>query len=225
SIISKKLAAGSKYLLIDIPYGPGAKVSQFEAKKLKSKFLKVTNYFNINTRIMLTDGSQPIGNGIGPVLEMLDILRVLKRDSPPKDLENKSVFLAGEILELVGKAKKGKGKIIALEVLNSKKALKKFEEIISVQGKKKGQLKLSKYSHLIKSNKEGYVQAIDNKKINHLAKLLGCPIDKGSGIFLHKHKKDKVIKKEPIVTLYSESRGKLNESIKYFHSANPFVIK
>ena len=63
--------------------------------------------FNLKLEVILTDGSQPIGNGIGPVLEIIDVIKVLKRQSPPKDLEEKSIMLAGKLLEMTGKAKKG----------------------------------------------------------------------------------------------------------------------
>src|SRR3989344_847077 len=65
SILAKKIAAGSKHVLIDIHYGFGAKVSHSEAKKLGEKFISVGKKFKLNIKIILTDGSQPIGNGIG----------------------------------------------------------------------------------------------------------------------------------------------------------------
>ena len=79
SILAKKLAVGSKYVLIDIPYGKHAKVTKEKAEKLKIKFLKIGNHFKLKIKIILTDGSQPIGNGIGPILEMLDVIKVLKQ--------------------------------------------------------------------------------------------------------------------------------------------------
>ena len=68
SILSKKLSVGSKIILIDIPYGKTAKVTKEKAQELKKKFEKLGNYFKVNVKVVLTDGSQPIGNGIGPVL-------------------------------------------------------------------------------------------------------------------------------------------------------------
>ena len=69
SVLSKKLAAGSTHVLIDIPIGPTAKVSyQNEAKVLKTLFLEVGQAIGLNTLIVETDGTQPIGRGIGPVL-------------------------------------------------------------------------------------------------------------------------------------------------------------
>lgn len=216
SIMSKKLAAGSRYILIDIPYGKGAKVTKRAAKKLKSKFIKIAKHFNVSLNVILTDGSQPIGNGFGPVLEMMDVLRVLKRDSPPKDLEMKSVILAGKILEMVGKAKPGKGRAMAQEILESGSALNKFNQITDAQGRKSGPLKLSKFSYLIKADKNGKIVEIDNKSINHLSRVLGCPTDKGSGIYLHKHLEEKIKKGEPLLTFYAESKKRITDAVKIY---------
>ncbi|MEK6892653.1 MAG: thymidine phosphorylase family protein [Nanoarchaeota archaeon] len=224
SIIAKKLAVGSKYVLIDIPYGKDAKVTKAKAEDLKKKFLLVGKHFNINLKIMLTDGSQPIGNGIGPVLEMRDVLKVLKRDNPPKDLERKSVMLAGIILEMLGKSKKGEGANLAMQILNSGKALKKFNEIIDAQGRKKDNLNLARYKKDIKSKRSGKIKSINNKTINHLAKLLGCPVDKSSGIYLYKHTNFPISKNEKILTFYSESKSKLQEALKFYNSSKPISI-
>lgn len=224
SILSKKLAVGSNYVLIDIPYGPGAKVSREEAEKLKKKFLAVGKHFKLNILVVPTDGSQPIGNGIGPVLEMRDILRVLKRDNPPKDLEAKSILLAGEIFEMTGTTKKGKGQELARDILESKCALKKFNEIISAQGKRDDFLKIAKFKHSIKSKKSGAIKSINNKSINYLARILGCPIDKASGVYLNKHVKGLVAKGEIIMTLYAESEKKLAEAINFFYETSPIGI-
>jgi len=226
SIISKKLAAGSKYVLIDIPYGKNAKVSKEQAKKLKEKFIKLCKHFNLKIKVVLTPGFEPIGNGVGPVLEMKDVLRVLKRDSPhPEDLEKKSLFLAGEILELVKRAKKGKGTKMAQEALYSGKAYKKFNEIINAQGRKQGELKLGRYSRQIKSKVSGKVIEVNNKIVNTLGRILGCPVDESAGIYLYKHTKDRVSKNETLMTLYAESPKKLDEAISYCKENKIFTIQ
>jgi len=224
SILAKKLATGSKYVLIDIPAGKGAKVSRKEAQKLKNKFLKIGKKLKLKIRVVVTDGSQPIGNGIGPVLEIKDILSVLRRENSPKDLEKKSILLSGEIFEMVGKSKKGKGKILAKEILDSGKAFKKFEEIIEAQEGKFTYLKSSKFIQKIKSKKSGKVSQIDNKKISYLARLAGCPLDKASGLYLHKHKGEKIKKGEKILTIYSESKQKMKDSLNYLKEEKPIVI-
>ena len=224
SILSKKIAAGSRYVLIDIPCGDGAKVSKSEALKLKSKFESVCKHFKLKVKVMLTDGSQPIGNGMGPVLEMIDVLKVLKRDNSPLDLENKSLLLAGEILEMVGTVAKGKGKARAKEILDSGKAYKKFEEIISAQGKKNVVLKPAKFYKNIISSKSGKLKKINNHDINHIARLLGCPTDKSSGVYIYKHVNENVLAKEKLLTLYSESDAKLKGALNYLKDHKTFVF-
>jgi len=112
SILSKKLAVKSKGILIDISYGKSAKVkTKEEGTELKSQFLRVAKNLHMNLKVTLTDGSQPIGNGIGPVLEARDVIAVLsKAPQRPLDLEQKSIDLAGVILEMSNKAKPGQGK-------------------------------------------------------------------------------------------------------------------
>jgi len=226
SIISKKLAAGSKYVLIDIPYGKNAKVSREEGIKLKEKFIKICKHFKLKIKVVLTPGAEPIGNGIGPVLEMKDVIRVLKRDSPhPEDLEKKSLFLAGEILELVKRAKKGKGMKMAKDTLYSGQAYKKFNEIINAQGRRPGELKLGRYTLQIKSSVSGKILEVNNKMVNHLGRILGCPVDESSGIYLFKHTKDKVSKNETLMTLYAESPRKLEEAHSYCKDNKIFTIQ
>jgi len=109
SIMSKKLAAGSKYILIDIPYGKNAKGNKKEALNLKRKFEYLGKYFKRKLKCVLTDGNQPIGNGVGPALELIDVIKILNpKEQGPQDLEKKSLLLSGEILEMTGKAKKAR---------------------------------------------------------------------------------------------------------------------
>jgi AMP phosphorylase len=229
SILSKKISVGSKYVLIDIPYGKSAKVNLEKARKLKKKFEFFGKKFGLNIKCVLTDGSEPIGKGIGPLLEIRDIIRVLKRDKELyKPLEEKSVMLSGEILELVGKAKKGKGKHMAIEILNSGKAFEKFKEIISAQKGKipsieEINLKLGKIKKEIIADKNSKIKEIDNKKINKIASIAGSPMDKGAGISLNKHVGDKIKKGEKILTIYSDSKIRLNNALNLFQILQPVV--
>lgn len=230
SIMSKKLAAGSNHIIIDIPCGNGAKLKRKKAQGLKRKFESLGKYFKIKIKCVLTDGSQPIGNGIGPSLEMRDILRVLdphaKKDGDyPHDLERKSIFLAGELLELTGKAKKGGGFSMASEILRSGAAFKKFKEIIAAQSGGISKLKSQKFSHTIKSSKNGRVVSIDNYDISSLARVSGCPLDKYSGIYLHCHVGTRLWKGEKVMTIYSESKSKLKEAVEFYKTSKPVKIK
>ncbi len=228
SILSKKLSVDSKYIVIDLPYGKSAKVSKRKALHLKKRFEKLGTDFNLKLKCVLTDGSQPIGNGVGPVLEMRDILSIFRQD--PKrslDLEKKSLLLAGLLLELTDKAEKGKGEALARKILKSGKAFKKFQEIIKAQGGNlsDSKLSLSPISQEIKSKKAGKVTEIDNKKINFLARVLGSPTDKTAGIYLHKHVGEKVRRKETILTFYAESKEELKEALGFHEKIKPVKIR
>src|SRR5690606_19483684 len=104
SVLSKKVAAGSTHVVIDIPVGPTAKVRSIEAAdKLASMLTTVGKEFGLTVACLYTDGSQPVGNGIGPALEALDVLAVLRNeDGAPQDLRERAAVLAGAALEIGG---------------------------------------------------------------------------------------------------------------------------
>ncbi len=226
SILAKKISVGSTHVLIDIPYGEGAKVSKERGEKLAKLFTVIGGKLGLKIKTILTEGKEPIGNGIGPILEMKDVLRVLKQDNSPKDLEEKALLLASNIIEMVGKAKPGKGILKAKESLYSGQAYKKFYEIISAQGgDAKAWLPESKFHHTIISSHSGIIQKISNQNMNYLARIAGCPIDKASGIYIYKHVNQKIEKEEKLVTIFSESKTKLKEAIKFFNKQRPIVIE
>jgi putative thymidine phosphorylase len=226
SIMSKKIAAGSTHILIDVPYGGGKMKNIESAKELGEKFKKVAKYFKVKLKVVYTKGNQPIGNGIGPVLEMIDILNVLRGDGP-EDLKEKSIFLAGNILELCGIGR-GDGK--AREILESGVAYEKFKEIINTQNgkndfdKRVKTLKLAKFSKTFSANSEKQIKHISNKKINLLCRVLGAPETKTAGVYSYRGL-GIVSKGEKIITLYSESEDKLKDALRYFHEFEPIVIR
>ncbi|MAE49584.1 thymidine phosphorylase [Candidatus Pacearchaeota archaeon] len=216
SILSKKLAAGSTHVLVDIPFGPEAKVTKQKALRLKKKFLALGKQFKLTMHVVLTPGSEPIGHGIGPILEARDVLAVLQQKDQPKDLEKKSLFLAAELLELTKKAKKGQGKTLAVSLLRSGKALQAFNKILDTQGRKNTKLQPAKHQHTIAAPRSGKIQHINNHDINHLARLLGCPETKSAGLYLYKHTQGKVKKGDPLLTLYATKPEKLKAAMAYY---------
>ncbi|MEK6847882.1 MAG: thymidine phosphorylase [Nanoarchaeota archaeon] len=227
SIMSKKFAVGSKYILIDIPYGKSAKIqTRKKAETLKRELITLGRYFNKKIKPIITDGSQPIGNGIGPALELMDIIKVLDpKVKGPIDLEKKSLFLAGNLFELAGRAKKGAGIAMAEKILYSGKAFEKFKEIVKAQHGSLRRIKYSKLKKDILSNKTGEIREIDNRKMNNLAKIAGSPIDKSAGVYLYHHVGEKVKKGEKLVTIYSETKTRLNEAAKFFCDMVPIKIR
>ncbi len=231
SILSKKLAVKSKGVLIDISYGESAKIkTRKDAENLAKKFRNISKLVGLNLKVILTDGSQPVGNGIGPVLEARDIVAVLSRSpTRPLDLEEKAVMLSGIILELSNKAKPGKGKKLAREILDSGKAYQKFEQIIKAQGGKLdgvlSRLKPARFSYEVLAEKSGIVKSIDNKKIASVAFSAGCPADKASGIYLHVHNGRRVKKGESLTTLYAETEEKLSFAKETYNNLKPIVLR
>ena len=228
SIMSKKIASGSNHILIDIPYGKSAKVeTRKKAEELGKKFKKIAKYFKLKLRVVYTSGAQPIGNGIGPVLEMLDIISVLQNKPYPEDLKKKALFLSSELMKLC-KIKNAKFK--AKEILESGQAYQKFKEIINAQNnsndfeKRISLLKPAKFRKIIKAHKSGQIIEIDNKKINLLCRILGTPESKSSGIYLFHHL-GKIKKFQPIMAFYSESESRIKDALRFYDKSCPVIIK
>jgi thymidine phosphorylase len=206
SILSKKLAAGSTHLLIDIPVGPSAKVRHMlEAQQLRKLFEYTGDRLGLHLEVIITDGSEPIGNGIGPVLEARDVMQVLHNDpAAPADLRQKSLRLAGRLLEFDPDVRGGYGYAIARDILDSGRALKKMEAIIKAQGKQPIDYKPGPLQYEVCANKSGVVTMIDNYQIAKLASMAGAPIDKGAGVDLLKKLGDEVEKGEPLYRVHAE---------------------
>jgi thymidine phosphorylase len=199
SILSKKLAAGATHLLLDIPVGPHAKVTSMrDAMQLRKLFEYVGLHTGLQIEVVITDGRQPIGRGIGPVLEARDVMQVLNNDpNAPADLREKSLQLAGMLLEFHADVRGGQGYLLARDILTSGRALDKMNRIIDAQGRKQP-TQVSPLSVSVKSMHSGQVSAIDNLILAQLAHIAGAPLDPGAGIDLH-HKLDARVRKGDVL--------------------------
>jgi len=230
SILAKKYATGVTNIALEIPFGPGTKCTKIRAAELEKKFKAMGGRLGISIQCVKIDGSQPVGNGIGPTLECIDALQVLENlPNCPIDLKNRSLFFAGLLLEEAKKAPKGKGLALAKEILSSGKALSKFKEIIGAQGGNpdvsSSSLQPGKYDETICAEKNGIVQAIDNDIIKKLGRILGAPYNKGAGIYLKAKVGTKVKEGDPLFTIYAESGRKLSDGLVFVEANNPFKIK
>ncbi len=230
SIMAKKFAIGATDLLIDIPFGPGTKATPARARELETKFSQLGKRLGMNVRVIRTDGSQPIGHGIGPILEARDVLWILKNNKKqPKDLRKKAVMMAGLLLEMGGKARKGSGKKLAENILKSGAAWRKMRQIIKAQGGNANvnpeKLSPGSDSEVIKAGRSGKISAIDNNIIKRVCRYLGAPYNKGAGIYLYKHKGDRVRLGDKLFTMYAESGHKLSDAIQFVERNNPCTIK
>ena len=224
SVLSKKIAAGATYLVLDLPVGPTAKVRSTEsAEVLTSGLIDVAEMFGIRVKVSIGDGRQPIGRGIGPALEANDVLAVLRGapDAPP-DLRARAVTLAGALLELAGKSPEGHGEATAAQALDDGRAWTKFQRICEAQGGMRTPPASSQQRPLV-AERAGLVQAIDNRKIARLAKLAGAPDDKAAGVDLHISVGDEVTAGQPLCTVHAESPGELAYAFDYV-AANRDII-
>jgi len=212
SILSKKLSAGSTHLLIDIPVGPSSKVRQMrQAQRLRKLFEFVADQLAIHLEVVITDGRQPVGSGIGPVLECRDVMQVLQ-NSPdaPDDLRQKSLRLAGRVLEFDPDVRGGNGYAIARDILDSGRALEMMNTIIKAQGVQSKKYQLGQLTHEVLSPADGVVVNIDNLQMAHIARFAGAPMDKGAGVDLFKKLGDSVKKGEALYRIYAEFPADFN---------------
>ncbi|MDB5900726.1 MAG: Thymidine phosphorylase [Ramlibacter sp.] len=216
SILSKKTAAGATHVVIDIPIGPTAKVrSQHAADLLTHQLQQTARAMGLNLHVVHTDGTAPVGNGIGPALEARDVLGVLRGEAgAPADLAQRALLLAGELLELGGAAARGHGLALAGQVLADGRAWRKFREICEAQGGMR-QLRLAAYRQPVAAHRSGCVVAIDNRRLARIAKLAGAPQAACAGIDLHVRNGDFVERGQPLFTLHAESPGELAYALQY----------
>ena len=224
SVLSKKAAAGSTHVVIEVPFGETAKVrTHDEALKLQCYFKAVGEALNLRVEVLITDGSQPVGKGIGPSLEAMDVLKVLRNQKDaPIDLKERALLIAGALLELSGKSENGKGFAGANKILDSGAAYIKFQNICMAQGGFK-EPEFAKYKKEIKSDIEGTVNAIDNRKLAKIAKLAGAPHFSTAGIYFNSPIGTKVEKGQTLFTIYSEAEGELQYTVDYLKSANHII--
>ncbi|MFZ1607266.1 MAG: thymidine phosphorylase family protein [Rhodoferax sp.] len=189
SILSKKISAGSSHLVLDIPIGPSAKVrSMPEAQRLRRLFEYVARRMQLSLDVVITDGRQPIGFGIGPVLEARDVMRVLENDPrAPMDLRQKALRLAGRLIECDPDVRGGDGFAIARDILDSGRALTKMNDIITAQGSKDfnhNQPDLGLLTFDVQAPRAGMVVGIENIQLARIASLAGAPKVKNAGVDL-----------------------------------------
>ncbi|MFH1823160.1 MAG: thymidine phosphorylase [archaeon] len=230
SILAKKIAAGATHVLLDIPCGPGSKFSLQAAKKIKKKIALVSAKLGLKVKIILTDGSHPIGHGVGPVLEMRDIIDVLKRDKKrPMELERKSLHLSADLLVMTGKISSKQAYFLCKQILYTGRAYEKFLEIIRAQGgninKISDNLKKARYVHKFLSSRNGKIILIRNREVASIARTAGAPSEIRAGVYLFKRVGDRVHKGEPLFEVYADSKQKLDYVKKILKHLNPFKIQ
>ncbi len=225
SILSKKIAAGSTHVVFDLPIGPTAKVrDRIAAVRLGTVLAEVGAAFGLKSRTMITDGSQPIGRGIGPALEAFDVVAVLSGDQrAPMDLLERATELAGAVLELGGMASAGMGQGMALEAVANGSAWRKFQRICEAQGGMRSP-PVASHTLPLTAVQSGRVVEIDNRKLARLAKLAGAPAAKAAGVEILVRLGDAVDAGQPLCSVHAETPGELSYALDYARAAGEIIM-
>ncbi len=231
SILSKKLAASVKNLVLDIPTGEEAKVETVkEATEMANKFREIGSRLGINIEVAISYGGQPVGRAIGPALEAKEALICLMTGGKcSRSIVEKAVSIAGLLLEMGGAAAPGKGEAAAWHILETGKAYERMKMIIREQGGnpdiKPEDIEIGQYKYSVKSQVEGFVTAVSNRAFVEIARAAGAPRDSGAGIYLYVKRGDKVSIGDTLYDIYSSSEARLEEAIKVALSRKPIAVE
>lgn len=227
SILSKKLAAGSTHVIIDIPVGPGMKTStRVEGEELAELFEVVGKRLGLTVRAMVTDASRPIGNGVGPALEVRDVYRVLRNDKAASaDLREKALKFASNILEWSSSVTIGEGEKRARELLETGAALNALERIIDAQGRHESPVTPGVLIHEVIAKSSGRITGINPRKISEIARRAGAPVDKSAGIDLLYAVGEEVTVGQPLFLIHGSIEAEFQAAIDIAETSDVFEIE
>ncbi len=225
SVLSKKVAAGSTHVVLDIPVGPTAKVRTVDTAHSLARLLeRVGGEMGLSVHPIVTDGTQPVGRGIGPALEARDVVAVTRGDSDvPNDLRERAILLAGEILELASACAIGDGTAQARAILSDGRAWRKLQAICDAQGGMRTP-PTSSQRFEVTARVSGTISGMDNRRLARAAKLAGAPADPAAGIDLHVRIGTEVAGGQPLFTLHAESVGELQYARDYLATHPDIVV-
>lgn len=236
SIMSKKIAAGSDAIVLDVKCGSGAFMKTLEdAQKLGEAMVRIGKEVGRNTIAVITDMNQPLGNAIGNSLEIIEAIDTLKGEGP-SDLTQLTKTLAANMFVLANRVNSiEEGMQLADELIASGKAMDKLREWIASQG---GDARsVDDYTLLPAATKEmevtldqvGYVSAIDTEMIGKAALVLGAGrenkdsvIDLGVGLIMHKKIGDLVASGDVVATIYYSEASQMEQALNYIKKAYTF---
>ena len=228
SIMSKKIASGAQKIVLDVTCGSGAFMQSKErAEELASEMIEIGKLANRETVCILTNMDEPLGHAVGNSLEVIEAIRFLKGDMP-EDIKEVVLELGAYMVKLAGKEEdieENKAKL--LENIENGKGYEKFIQLVENQGGDSSYIKdtnlfpKANYIEKVYSQKDGYIQSMNAKEIGKIVCDLGAgrirkedSIDNAVGIVLNKKVSDKVEKEDSLVTIYANSKEKLEEAKK-----------
>ena len=232
SVMSKKIAAGSKNIVLDVKVGSGAFMKTIEdARQLAENMVKIGKGCGRNIRALLTNMDCPLGNNIGNALEVIEAIDILK-NGKKGDLYLVCVALASEMISLVKNISHIEAEKLVIEEIESGRAYKKMLEWIGRQGGDISYIEnpdlfaKAKYCVEIRSDVDAYIERMDTESIGNTASLLGAgriskedKIDYSAGIILNKKTSDFVKRGDLLATLYTNNESSIEDAkAKYMSS-------
>ncbi|MCG3219163.1 MAG: thymidine phosphorylase, partial [Candidatus Heimdallarchaeota archaeon] len=231
SILAKKKAAGSQYVMIDLPTGKGAKLPRStDARELAHNFSTVGHQLGLKVESVISPGDKPIGSYIGPTLEMYDAMLILEQEGGSPDLRRKSLALAGIIFEMANRCERGTGYALAEQILEEGKALAKFREIVEAQGGDPAitatDLPVANYSEVVSfQGDEDVVYNVSSSAIGSIARTAGAPMDKTAGIIIHASRGSYIHRGDPLFEIRASSSSKLAEALHLSEMLHPITLE
>jgi thymidine phosphorylase len=227
SILSKKFTAGSTHVIVDLPFGRRAKLkTEKDALELAALFESVGSGLGLTVQAFATDGSKPIGRGIGPALEVRDVMWALdNHPEAPADLVEKALFFASRILAwdpAIGSVEAGRAR--AENLLRSGTARSAFERIIDAQGRRSPPVMPGRLIHTVDADRAGAIEEIDGWAITEIARRAGAPLDKAAGVDILRNVGDTVAVGEPLFVIHASAQGDLEEAARLAGSSQCYVI-
>jgi thymidine phosphorylase len=193
------------------------------AEHLAGLFKAVGERIGLRLEIVTTRALGPVGYGIGPRLEALDVLSVLRCEpSASADLREKSLMLAGRLLEMTG-LEPSRGYEAARRALDSGAALKRFDRIVDAQGRREMPAE-ARWRRDFAAGQAGRIAQIDCWQISRVAKRAGAPSNPSAGVRLYKSVGDTVMQGEPLFEIHAESDSQLQAALEYSNSV-PHLVR
>lgn len=226
SIMSKKLAAGSDGIVLDVKCGSGALLKELaEAENMANLMIDIGRKAGRKMVAVISDMSQPLGRAVGNALEVEEAVQVLKGGGP-EDLRQLCLELAGEMIRIGGRAESfEEGKETARQVLSDGRALEKFRQMVRRQGgddrivEEPERMGSSRYSRDVLAGRTGFIAEMAAQEIGRASQHLGAgrlrkedEIDFTAGIRMHVRIGDSVQEGDVLATLYGADSRRLEEA-------------
>lgn len=235
SIMSKKLAAGSRCIVLDVKYGSGAFMKTAEdAEKLSEKMVEIGTKAGRRISAVISDMDTPLGRNIGNTLEIIEAVETL-RGKGSEDLREVSLTLASNIIALARNISITEARGLTEKALDDGSAYEKFKEFIACQGGNTElindleKLPKAKIIYKVVSDEDAYISKMNAEMIGSSSVILGAgrvnkedAIDYTAGIILHKKTGDKISKGDIIAELYTNDENKIPSAEKMFLEALTF---